>query len=186
MPPKSLVITLLFVFAAALHAQTIPVSKDKAAEDEAKLNMAAVDLLRETSVEVGRLRTMENRISFNAELASLMWFHDDKEARVMYGTVVTDFKQLLSQHLVTRSSGYWLERLHAEDMWAMEVLDWKRLTSHEGYRVLEMEQAVTTERGKSLLTTRCPIRINGERLFSEKAAPRLGEDNEKIVMELLK
>jgi len=97
MPPKSLVITLLFVFAAALHAQTIPVSKDKAAEDEAKLNMAAVDLLRETSVEVGRLRTMENRISFNAELASLMWFHDDKEARAMYGTVVTDFKQLLSQ-----------------------------------------------------------------------------------------
>ena len=97
MPPKSLVITLLFVFTAALHAQTIPVSKDKAAEDEAKLNMAAVDLLRETSVEVGRLRTMENRISFNAELASLMWFHDDKEARVMYGTVVTDFKQLLSQ-----------------------------------------------------------------------------------------
>jgi len=97
-----------------------------------------------------------------------------------------EIKQLLSQHLMTQPSGYWLERLHAEDMWAMEVLDWKRLTAHEGYKVLGMEQAVTTERGKSLLTTRCPIRINGERLFSEKAAPRLGEDNEKIVMELLK
>jgi hypothetical protein len=97
MPPKFLVIALLVLFAAALQAQTVPVSKDKAAEDEAKLDKAAVELLRDTSVEVGRLRTMENRISFNAELASLMWFHDDKEARGMYSSVVTDFKQLLSQ-----------------------------------------------------------------------------------------
>ena len=40
---------------------------------------------------------MENRISFNAELASLMWFHDEKEAKAMYGGVVADFKQLLAQ-----------------------------------------------------------------------------------------
>src|SRR4029434_9306550 len=93
---RPLVLTLIFLFAAAFQAQTV--SKDKAAEDEAKLDKAAVELLRETSVEVGRFRTMENRISFNAELASLMWFHDDKEARAMYGTVVSDFKQLLSRH----------------------------------------------------------------------------------------
>src|SRR6476659_7077803 len=96
MPLKFLVIALL-LFTAALQAQTVPVSKDKAAEDEAKLDKAAIELLRDTSVEVGRLRTMENRISFNAELASLMWFHDDKEARAMYGAVVSDFKQLLSR-----------------------------------------------------------------------------------------
>ena len=97
-----------------------------------------------------------------------------------------EIKNLLSQHLAGRSSGYWLERLHAEDMWAMEVLDWKSLTAHEGYKVLEMEQALSTGRGKSLLTTRCPIRIDGERLFSGKPAPALGQDNEKIVMEFLK
>jgi CoA:oxalate CoA-transferase len=97
-----------------------------------------------------------------------------------------EIKNLLSQHLAGKPTAYWLERLHAEDMWAMEVLDWKSLTAHEGYKVLEMEQAVSTGRGKSLLTTRCPIRINGERLFSAKPAPALGQDNEKIVMELLK
>ena len=97
-----------------------------------------------------------------------------------------EIKDLLSQHLAGQTSAYWLERLHAEDMWAMEVLDWKSLTAHEGYKVLEMEQALSTGRGKSMLTTRCPIRINGERLFSGKPAPALGQDNEKIVMELIK
>ena len=97
-----------------------------------------------------------------------------------------EIKDLLSQHLAGQPSAYWLERLHAEDMWAMEVLDWKSLTAHEGYKVLEMEQALSTGRGKSMLTTRCPIRINGERLLSGKPAPALGQDNEKIVMELIK
>jgi crotonobetainyl-CoA:carnitine CoA-transferase CaiB-like acyl-CoA transferase len=97
-----------------------------------------------------------------------------------------EIKNLLSQHLAGQPTAYWLERLHAEDMWAMEVLDWKSLTAHEGYKVLEMEQAVSTLRGKSILTTRCPIRIDGERLFSGKPAPALGQDNEKIVMEFLK
>jgi crotonobetainyl-CoA:carnitine CoA-transferase CaiB-like acyl-CoA transferase len=97
-----------------------------------------------------------------------------------------EIKDLLSQHLAGRPTAWWLERLHAEDMWAMEVLDWKSLTAHEGYKVLEMEQAVTTASRKSLLTTRCPIRINGEKLVSGKPAPSLGQDNERIVMELLK
>lgn len=97
-----------------------------------------------------------------------------------------EIKQLLSQHLAGQPTAYWLEKLHAEDMWAMEVLDWNSLMAHEGYRALDMEQTVNTGKGKRLLTTRCPIRINGERLFSAKAAPALGQDNEKIVMEFLK
>jgi CoA:oxalate CoA-transferase len=69
-------------------------------------------------------------------------------------------------------------------MWAMEVLDWLTLTAHDGYKVLEMEQPVTTTRGKRIITTRCPIRIDGERLFSEKPAPALGQDNIKIELQL--
>ncbi len=97
-----------------------------------------------------------------------------------------EIKATLAQHLAAQPTSYWLERLHAEDMWAMEVLDWKKLTAHQGYKILEMEQAITTARGKSLVTTRCPIRIDGRRLFSGKPAPSLGQDNERIVMELLK
>ena len=41
------------------------------------------------------MRSLENRLSFNAEMASLMWFHDEKEARAMYLGVTSDFRQLL-------------------------------------------------------------------------------------------
>ena len=95
MNQRSLLLPVILLFSIGLTAQTP--SPAKQAEEDAKLEKAAVDLLRETSVEVGRLRTMENRVSFNAELASLMWFHDEKEAKMMYGGVVSDFKQLLSE-----------------------------------------------------------------------------------------
>lgn len=87
---------VLIIFLAASAFSQTP-SPSKTAEDAAKLEKEAVEFLRETSNEVDRLRTMENRISFNSELASLMWFHDEKEARAMYGEVVGDFKQLLTQ-----------------------------------------------------------------------------------------
>ena len=95
-----------------------------------------------------------------------------------------EIKALLARHLAARPTKYWLERLHAEDMWAMEVLDWHTLTAHEGYSILQMEQPIATARGKRVITTRCPIRIDGERLFSEKPAPALGQDNIKIELEL--
>jgi CoA:oxalate CoA-transferase len=97
-----------------------------------------------------------------------------------------EIKGILSSHLVSQPVTYWLERLHAEDLWAMEVLDWKNLTAHEGYRCLQMEQTITTTGGKDIITTRCPIRIDGQRLVNEKPAPILGQDKERIVRELLK
>lgn len=93
MSQKLLTLLLAFIFAASAGAQ-LPAKSD---EKAAKLEKDAVEFLRETSAEVGNLRTAENRISFNAELASLMWFHDEAEAKSMYGGVVTDFKQLLAQ-----------------------------------------------------------------------------------------
>ncbi|MEP6946488.1 MAG: hypothetical protein ABJA02_11270 [Acidobacteriota bacterium] len=88
----SLLMILLLAGAAAAQSAT---AKDT--ENAAKLEKDAVEFLRETSAEVGNLRSMENRVSFNAELASLMWFHDEKEAKAMYGGVVSDFKQLVAQ-----------------------------------------------------------------------------------------
>lgn len=66
-------------------------------EADAKLENDAVEFLRDTSLEVDRLRLPENRISFNSELASLMWFHDEKAGREMYNSVIADFKQLMGQ-----------------------------------------------------------------------------------------
>ncbi|HEV9035356.1 MAG TPA: CoA transferase, partial [Puia sp.] len=97
-----------------------------------------------------------------------------------------EIKEVLTRELAKHPTAYWLERLHAEDMWAMEVLDWKRLAAHPGYQVLEMEQPIDTGEGRTMITTRCPIRIDGRRLYSPRPAPSLGQNNTEIGMELLK
>lgn len=88
-------------------------------------------------------------------------------------------KEQLSKHLLTQSTAYWLKALQEEDLWAMEVLDWEQMLQQEAYKVLAMEQAIDTANGK-IYTTRCPIRINGEKLYSNIAAPQLGAHNQEI------
>lgn len=100
-------------------------------------------------------------------------------------TLRDDIKRLLAAHLAEKPTAWWLERLHSADLWAMEVLDWERMTSHDGYRGLGMEQTIVTGNGKEIVTTRCPIRINGERLYSAKPAPQLGEHNLAIYREFI-
>lgn len=102
MSRKLFSVILLIVFSSYLFGQAT--DKSTAAEDAAKLEKDAIEFLRETASDVGRMRSMENRISFSAELASLMWFHDEKEAKQMYGGVVSDFKQLISQFDVEMNS----------------------------------------------------------------------------------
>lgn len=83
---------LLISLSVAVSAQTPDAEKK---EKTAKLQENAIAFLRETSSEIVNLRTPENRIGFHAELASLMWFHDEREARVMFNAVTNDFRQLL-------------------------------------------------------------------------------------------
>jgi crotonobetainyl-CoA:carnitine CoA-transferase CaiB-like acyl-CoA transferase len=97
-----------------------------------------------------------------------------------------EIKKIIGEHLASETVAYWLDRLHAEDMWAMQVLDWRGLMEEEGYQRLGMEQVIVTEAGKQIVTTRCPIRVNGQKMVSAKAAPLLGSDRESIVRELLK
>lgn len=89
---------LLVVMFCALTASSQTAAKTPKTEDEEKLNEKAVALLRETLGEVNNMRTLENRISFTSELASLMWFHDEQEARAMFTGVNNDFRQLLAQY----------------------------------------------------------------------------------------
>src|SRR5262245_34386932 len=62
-----------------------------------ELQKQAVDLLREMRVDIDGLRLVENRISFASELASMMWPNDEREARVLYASVINDFRQLIGQ-----------------------------------------------------------------------------------------
>lgn len=87
---------LAALFTPLGFGQTPPAKKPT--DDPAALKKEAVAFLRETMADVNNLRTLENRISFSAELAGLMWFHDEKEARSLYINTFGNFKELLIQY----------------------------------------------------------------------------------------
>jgi crotonobetainyl-CoA:carnitine CoA-transferase CaiB-like acyl-CoA transferase len=93
-------------------------------------------------------------------------------------------KEILGTHIITRKTKYWLAALQEQDLWAMEVLDWEKMLQQEAYKILEMEQVVYAGNEK-IFTTRCPIRINGKKLYADKPAPQLGEHNEKVKQDFL-
>lgn len=96
-----------------------------------------------------------------------------------------EIKQILVTHLKTRTTGAWLDRLEPADYWCADVYTWDRLLEHDGFKTLNMIQEVTRPGTPSLQMTRCPIRINGTLLESDKWAPRIGEDNERLDKEFL-
>jgi len=93
-------------------------------------------------------------------------------------------KKILADHIITQKTKHWLAALQEQDLWAMEVLDWEDMLQHEAYKILEMEQVIYAGDEK-IFTTRCPIRINGQKLYADKPAPQLGEHTEKIKKDLL-
>jgi crotonobetainyl-CoA:carnitine CoA-transferase CaiB-like acyl-CoA transferase len=94
-----------------------------------------------------------------------------------------EIKKILADCFVNESSSHWIDQLHESGLWAIEVFDWGQMMNHEAYQSLQMEQGLNIS-DKKIMTTRCPIRINGERLYADKAAPKLGEHKEKIMAEL--
>lgn len=93
---KKIIVSFLFIALLTSTAISQTGETDKK-EKEEKLKEDTVAFLRETSSEIGNLRTPENRIGFSSELAGLMWFYDEKEARVMFNAVTNDFRQMLQQ-----------------------------------------------------------------------------------------
>lgn len=91
---KALVLVLVFSTLTAAQA----VSEKNATEQEDKLRKEAITFLRETLTDVNSMRSLENRISFAAEIASIMWYYDEREARSMYVGVITDFRDLLGRY----------------------------------------------------------------------------------------
>jgi len=88
-----------------------------------------------------------------------------------------EIKKVLAAHLLTNSAGHWLSILEAADIWCAAVMDYDNLVQQDGYKILDMEITVKTSNGLSVTTTRCPIRVDGKSLISDKGAPQLGEHN---------
>jgi CoA:oxalate CoA-transferase len=96
-----------------------------------------------------------------------------------------EIKSILVHHLKQETTAHWLEILEPADVWCADVLTWDRLFEHEGFRALEMVQAIEPRAGSeaAMRTTRCPIRMDGELLRSAVPAPRIGQHTVEIAEE---
>ncbi len=93
-----------------------------------------------------------------------------------------EIKTILKYHLLLKPTKEWLEVLEPADIWCSEVFHYDELIHHEGYKAIEMEQQLVFGDSK-LKTTRCPIRIDGNILFSSVMAPKLGQHTAAIEKE---
>lgn len=91
-----------------------------------------------------------------------------------------EIKGILAAHLEKDTTETWLKILEPADIWCSKVLDYDDLVQEDAYKELQMELKVTTMNGLEVTTTRCPIRVDGKLLLSNKGAPGLGEHNKLI------
>lgn len=97
-----------------------------------------------------------------------------------------EIKSVLAAHLKTQTTTHWLAVLGAEDYWCADVFNYQQLFSSQGCKALGMEQTVRRPNVAQVRTLRCPVRIDGQRLYSDVAAPALGNANANIEREFLR
>jgi crotonobetainyl-CoA:carnitine CoA-transferase CaiB-like acyl-CoA transferase len=94
-----------------------------------------------------------------------------------------DIAARIATSLREQPTATWLTILEPLGIWCAEVLNYQQATSSPGYEALGMKQFVNLTNGQQLPTTRCPIRIDGEKLYSDRAAPTPGRHTAAIQAE---
>ena len=89
-------------------------------------------------------------------------------------------REILAEKIVSQTADYWIYVLQKEGIWCGKVLNYEELDNQPFVNELQLKQTVKSSEGEPLVTTRSPIKLDGEILFSPKAAPKVGEDNLKI------
>jgi CoA:oxalate CoA-transferase len=112
-------------------------------------------------------------------LDSIKNLHDQKE----WFTKRDEIKKNIGDWIEKETTEHWLSILEPADIWCSKVLDWETMVKHEGFKILDMVQRIQRDDGLDIETLRCPIKIDGEIFKSNKAAPRIGNDNKKIKKE---
>lgn len=95
-------------------------------------------------------------------------------------TARDSIKRLIAEKLATQTTSYWLAILEPADIWCAKVLDWPELLKSAGFKALDMLQTVTREDNVAITTTKSPLRINGQRAQTHRAAPLVGEQSARI------
>ncbi len=112
-------------------------------------------------------------------LDSIKDLQDQKE----WFTKRDEIKKNIGDWIEKKSTEHWLSILEPADIWCARVLDWESMVKHEGFKILDMVQRIQRDDGLDIETLRCPIKIDGEIFKSNKAAPKIGNDNNSIKKE---
>ena len=94
-----------------------------------------------------------------------------------------EIKEIIAKHLRFGKTEEWVSILESGGYWCAPVLNIEQFSSHPGFTALDLTQSIRRPGGRELWTTRCPIRVDGGILKSNKWAPRLGEDTERLNQE---
>ena len=113
------------------------------------------------------------------DLDSIKNLHDQKE----WFTKRDEIKKNIGDWIEKGTTEHWLSILEPADIWCSKVLDWETMVKHEGFKILDMVQRIQRDDGLDIETLRCPIKIDGEIFKSNKAAPKIGNDNNNIKKE---
>lgn len=94
-----------------------------------------------------------------------------------------EITQILANRIKEETTAYWTNLLNSQRIWCSDVLNYQQFLNSEAYKVLQFDQELDLPDGNVLKGTRSPIRIDNERLFSKKTAPRTGADTNNILKE---
>ncbi|MFM6976841.1 MAG: CaiB/BaiF CoA transferase family protein [Sphingobacteriaceae bacterium] len=94
-------------------------------------------------------------------------------------------RDLIAAKLKGNNTQHWLQLLQAQGVWCGAVLNYAELDEQTFIKNLQLKQSVTNKNGKAMVTTRNPLRFNGEILISNQAAPQVGEHNQIIQAQFL-
>jgi crotonobetainyl-CoA:carnitine CoA-transferase CaiB-like acyl-CoA transferase len=95
-----------------------------------------------------------------------------------------EIKSIMAAAIRTRTTADWLAVLQPADIWCSEVLDWSRMLESEAFQSLDFQQVIRRNGTVELNALRGPLRIDRMTLKSDRAAPALGADRDRIITEL--
>lgn len=91
----------------------------------------------------------------------------------------------IGEVVLQKTTTEWVSLLESEGIWCMAVNDYHQFLNSEGFANARMLQDIRLHDSTTLQTTRSVFCIDGHYLFTDKPAPQVGQDNEKIKKDYL-
>jgi crotonobetainyl-CoA:carnitine CoA-transferase CaiB-like acyl-CoA transferase len=113
-------------------------------------------------------------------LDALQAFADDQTA---WFRKRDQIKEIIADALAKEPTDHWIGLLEPRGVWVAPVQSWPDLLADPAFTHLDMVQKVRDAAGTELSLIRSPIRINGLRGKSTRAAPEVGMDNDRVFAE---